>query len=152
MHMGGSQDWDQVVIRKKAPNSAAAKNPAAVNAAIRAGAEVETVKKVVTNASAARGPIKSAVKLENDTNTFEHDRVSSELKKQIQSARLAKKLTQAQLAQMINEKPQLINEYESGKAIPNPQILSKMSRVLGVTLKKNPSKKKPRRRPGEIRV
>jgi hypothetical protein len=28
----------------------------------------------------------------------------------------------AQLAQMINEKPQLINEYESGKAIPNPQV------------------------------
>jgi hypothetical protein len=27
-----------------------------------------------------------------------------------------------QLAQMINEKPQLINEYESGKAIPNPQV------------------------------
>lgn len=26
-----------------------------------------------------------------------------------------------QLAQMINEKPQVINEYESGKAIPNPQ-------------------------------
>ena len=27
-----------------------------------------------------------------------------------------------QLAQMINEKPQLINEYEAGKAIPNPQV------------------------------
>jgi hypothetical protein len=38
----------------------------------------------------------AAVKLENDTETFEHERVSSELKKQIQSARLAKKLTQAQ--------------------------------------------------------
>lgn len=36
------------------------------------------------------------MKLENDTETFEHERVSSELKKQIQSARLAKKLTQAQ--------------------------------------------------------
>lgn len=137
-----SQDWDQVVIRKKAPNSQAAKAPAAVNAAMRAGAEVETLKKQgMGNASAARGPIKSAVVLENDTDTFEHERVSSELKKQIQSARMAKKLTQAQLAQMINEKPQLINEYESGKAIPNPQILSKMSRVLGVTLKKNPGKK-----------
>ena len=35
------------------------------------------------------------------------------------AARLAKKLTQAQLAQMINEKPQVIQEYESGKAIPS---------------------------------
>jgi len=41
--------------------------------------------------------------------------VSSELKKQIMSARLAKKLTQAQLANTINEKPQIIQEYESGK-------------------------------------
>lgn len=41
--------------------------------------------------------------------------VSSELKKQIMSARLAKKLTQAQLANLINEKPQVIQEYESGK-------------------------------------
>ena len=43
------------------------------------------------------------------------DTVSSELKKQIMSARLAKKLTQAQLANLINEKPQVIQEYESGK-------------------------------------
>eukprot|EP00878_Enallax_costatus_P046970 GHUV01057310.1.p1 GENE.GHUV01057310.1~~GHUV01057310.1.p1 ORF type:complete len:108 (-),score=15.90 GHUV01057310.1:139-462(-) len=42
------------------------------------------------------------------------------------------------LLQLINEKPQTIQEYESGKAIPNPQILSKLSRVLGVTLRKNP--------------
>lgn len=27
-----------------------------------------------------------------------------------------------QLAQLVNEKPQVINEYESGKAIPNPQV------------------------------
>ena len=31
-------------------------------------------------------------------------------------------MTQAQLAQAINEKPQVINEYECGKAIPNPQV------------------------------
>ncbi|KAI7838906.1 hypothetical protein COHA_007339 [Chlorella ohadii] len=142
VNLHGNQDWDTVVISKKRPTAAAAQKPSNVNAAIRAGAQVDTVKKQTQgNASAARGPIKSAVKLENDTETFEHERVSSELKKQIQQARLAKKLTQAQLAQMINEKPQLINEYESGKAIPNPQILSKMSRVLGVTLKKNPGKK-----------
>mgnify|MGYP002857075393 CR=1 FL=1 len=36
--------------------------------------------------------------------------------------RLAKKLTQAQLAQQINERPQVVQEYESGKAIPNQQI------------------------------
>ena len=66
--------------------------------------------------------MKNLAKLENETEVFEHERVSTELKKQIQQARLAKNLTQAQLGQMINEKPQIINEYESGKAIPNPQV------------------------------
>jgi putative transcription factor len=88
-----------------------------------------------TNAKgAAQG--KSAAKLENETEDFHHEKVSSDLKKQIIAARTAKKLTQAQLAQQINEKPQLVQEYESGKAIPNPQVLSKMSRVLGVMLKR----------------
>jgi putative transcription factor len=76
-------------------------------------------------------------KLENDSESFAHETVSSSLKKQIQSARLAKKMTQADLAKAINEKPQVINEYENGKAIPNPQVLNKMSRVLGVKLKKS---------------
>lgn len=61
-------------------------------------------------------------------------RVPTELKKKIQQARLEKKLTQAQLGNLINEKPSVITEYENGKAIPSPQVLSKLSRVLGVQL------------------
>ena len=101
-----------------------------------AGSGVETSKKMNAGANAKGPDGRKLFKLENETDVFAHDTVSSSLKKQIQSARLAKKMTQAQLAQAINEKPQIINEYESGKAIPNPQILSKMSRVLGVKLKK----------------
>eukprot|EP00976_Prorocentrum_cordatum_P107777 1194708-Prorocentrum_minimum.AAC.7 len=37
----------------------------------------------------------------------------------------------------INEKPQIIQEYESGKAIPNNQILAKLERVLGCKLRGN---------------
>lgn len=66
--------------------------------------------------------------------------MSTELKKRIMQARLAKKMTQAQLAQAINEKPQVIQEYESGKAIPNGAILNKLSRVLGVGLSKKGGK------------
>lgn len=40
-----SQDWEPVVIRKKAPNAAAKKDEKAVNAARRSGAEIETIKK-----------------------------------------------------------------------------------------------------------
>ncbi|XP_060593662.1 endothelial differentiation-related factor 1 homolog [Ruditapes philippinarum] len=35
----------------------------------------------------------------------------------------------------INEKPQVINEYESGKAIPNNIIMSKLERNLGIRLR-----------------
>jgi ribosome-binding protein aMBF1 (putative translation factor) len=42
--------------------------------------------------------------------------------------------------QACNEKPNVIQEYESGKAIPNPQILQKMSKVLGVALSKTGGK------------
>lgn len=63
------------------------------------------------------------------------ERVPSDLKKNLMQARLDKKLTQAQLAQMINEKPQVIQEYESGKAIPNQQIIGKLERALGTKLR-----------------
>ena len=39
--------------------------------------------------------------------------------------------------QRINEKPQVVNEYESGKAIPNQQIISKLERAVGVKLRGN---------------
>ena len=37
--------------------------------------------------------------------------------------------------QAINEKPAIIQEYESGKAIPNQQVLGKLERILGVKLR-----------------
>ena len=40
-----TQDWEPVVIRKKAPNAAAKKDEKAVNAARRAGADIETIRK-----------------------------------------------------------------------------------------------------------
>ena len=37
--------------------------------------------------------------------------------------------------QKINEKPQVVNDYESGKAIPNQQVISKLERAVGVKLR-----------------
>jgi len=45
------------------------------------------------------------------------------------------------LAQKINQKPTVINDYESGKAIPLPAIISQLNRALGTTLPKIPKKK-----------
>jgi len=67
---------------------------------------------------------------------FKHATVSHEFKLALQQARLAKKMTQNDLAQYVNEKNSIINEYESGKAIPNGQIINKLNRALGVRLPK----------------
>ena len=53
----------------------------------------------------------------------------------IQQARAAKGMKQKDLATKCNEKPNVIAEYEQGKAIPNNQILGKLERVLGVKLR-----------------
>ncbi|KAG5579055.1 hypothetical protein H5410_049682 [Solanum commersonii] len=155
---GISQDWEPVVIRKKAPTSAARKDEKAVNAARRSGAEIETVKKCFvpipvpkshvlafviswnrlmviscsldtffsnaanagSNRAASSSTSLNTRKLDEDTENLSHEKVPTELKKAIMQARQDKKLTQSQLAQLINEKPQIIQEYESGKAIPKP--------------------------------
>lgn len=36
------------------------------------------------------------------------------------------------------EKPSVVNQYESGAAVPNNQVLSKMERILGVKLRGEP--------------
>jgi putative transcription factor len=54
--------------------------------------------------------------------------------KQIQQARTAKKMTQKDLAQKINVKPSVIQEYETGSAIPEPKVTRKISQVLGIKI------------------
>ena len=44
-------------------------------------------------------------------------------------------MTQAQLAQKVNVKQNVINEYESGKAVPDNALLGKLERALGVKLR-----------------
>ncbi|KAK9904012.1 hypothetical protein WJX75_002550 [Coccomyxa subellipsoidea] len=134
MNINGGQDWDTVVIRKKAPKAGTVNKDKVVNDALRAGAQIEAVKKFGAGANKVTGAGKDAAKLDRETEELHHDRVPTELKKRIQAARLEKKLTQAQLGQLINEKPNVIQEYENGKAIPAPAVLSKLSRVLGVQL------------------
>ncbi|KAK8913553.1 Multiprotein-bridging factor 1a [Platanthera zijinensis] len=81
-----------------------------------------------TNKAASSGTTLNTRKLDEETENLSHEKVPSELKKNIMQARMDKKLTQSQLAQVIQE-------YESGKAIPNQQIVGKLERVLGVKLR-----------------
>ena len=55
--------------------------------------------------------------------------------KLIQQGRNAKGMTQKELSTKINEKPQVINEYESGKCIPDNAVLGKIERAIGIKLR-----------------
>merc|ERR1712087_92456 len=110
---------------------------ATVNAARRVGGEVQTEKKVSSGSNkAAHSQVPNATKLDDNAETFRHSTVSFDFKMALQQARVAKKMSQAQLATAINEKGSIINDYESGKAIPNGAIINKMNRTLGVRLPK----------------
>ncbi|CAH9104356.1 unnamed protein product [Cuscuta epithymum] len=132
-----TQDWEPIVIRKKAPTAAASKDEKAVNAARRAGADIETVKKPTagTNKAASSSTSLNTRKLDEDTENLSLPTVPTEMRKTITKARTEKKMTQSQLAQMINEKPQVIQDYESGKAIPNQSVIIKLERALGAKLR-----------------
>jgi putative transcription factor len=73
--------------------------------------------------------------LDRETEELHHETVDKAVSRVMQQARIAKEWTQADLARNINEKQQVINEYEQGKAIPNQQVLSKIERALGVKLR-----------------
>uniref|UniRef100_A0A8P0PP51 Endothelial differentiation-related factor 1 n=1 Tax=Canis lupus familiaris TaxID=9615 RepID=A0A8P0PP51_CANLF len=63
------------------------------------------------------------------------DGVTLEVGKVIQQGRQSKGLTQKDLAMKINEKLQVIADYESGWAIPNNQVLGKIERAIGLKLR-----------------
>eukprot|EP00419_Tripos_fusus_P024333 CAMPEP_0172709132 /NCGR_PEP_ID=MMETSP1074-20121228/53485_1 /TAXON_ID=2916 /ORGANISM="Ceratium fusus, Strain PA161109" /LENGTH=144 /DNA_ID=CAMNT_0013532279 /DNA_START=57 /DNA_END=491 /DNA_ORIENTATION=- len=133
----GSQDWAPVVWQKSGPKGKASKSNSEVNAARRAGDQIDTSKKFNPGGNqSARSVVPNAKKLDENTDTFRHATVSHEFKLALQQARLAKKMTQAQLATAINEKGSVMNEYETGKAIPNGAIINKLNRSLGVRLPK----------------
>merc|ERR1712137_602416 len=137
-----SQDWEVKVINQR-PKTKKNANPQQVaNHARQAGYEVETVRKFGST-NAQRGGPANAKKIEEETEEFKHDTVELDLRLKIQKARQAKGWTQKELAQRINEKSTVIGDYESGKAIPNNQIISKMERALGAQLRGGKKKKKP---------
>ncbi|WOL14126.1 hypothetical protein Cni_G22906 [Canna indica] len=135
-----SQDWEPVVLTRRKPKAADLKDPKAVNQAIRTGAAVQAVKKfdAGTNkkgSSAAAGPAVDARKLDSTTEPAALERVGADVRQAIQRARLAKKMSQAELAKLINERTQVVGDYESGRAVPNQAVLAKMERVLDVKLR-----------------
>ena len=131
-----SSDWDSVtVLRKKAPKAAAMKTQQAVNLAQRKGIPIETSKKFNAATNRKPGTSLNTAKLDRETEELHHNTVGLDVGRLIQQGRQAKEMTQKDLATKINEKIQIVNEYESGKAIPNQQVLTKLERTLGIKLR-----------------
>jgi len=140
MSKGGMQnsdtDWDSVtVLKKRTPQQKTLRSQADINAAQRSGAEIETTKKFDAGSNKQHVMTKSAAKLDAETEDFHHDHVGLDVGRLIQQGRQAKEWSQKDLATKINEKQQVVNEYESGKAIPNQQVLGKIERCLGIRLR-----------------
>lgn len=128
-------DWDTVTVLRKKGSAAQSKSKQAVTAAQRRGEDVETTKKWAAGQNKQHVVTKNTAKLDRETEELHHDRVPLEVGKVIQQGRQSKGLTQKDLATKINEKPQVIADYECGKAIPNNQVMGKIERAIGLRLR-----------------
>ncbi|KDQ60598.1 hypothetical protein JAAARDRAFT_55326 [Jaapia argillacea MUCL 33604] len=135
--MSGSDIDSKVVIGFKAKAPKVTRGTSDLNGARRAGAVVATDKKVTGGSNKAHQGTdhQRIAKLDRENEVAPPPKISPTVGKAMQQARMDLKLSQKDVAQKINEKPSILQDYEAGKAIPNPQILGKLERVLGVKLR-----------------
>jgi|TARA_B110000902_G_C13727919_1_gene367768 putative transcription factor len=101
------QDWHEILLKRNTPN-----------------------KVKDSNTGGKKGPSNSLDQVNKDE--FKLKKVNKDLSSQIKKHRNSKGLTQKDLAQKINVKPSVINDYESGKALPNPSIINKLKKILEI--------------------
>lgn len=137
-----SNEWDQVTyigsktrVGGGGPRQTVAKTSAELNAARRAGGVVGTEKKYGSTNTKSNPEGQRLTKIDAVDDVVPTKKVEANVGKAIQQARQEKKLTQKDLATKINEKPNVVNDYEAGRAVPNQQLLGKMERALGVKLR-----------------
>lgn len=85
--------------------------------------------------------------MEEEDEVFTLPKVDLSFRLRLQKARTAKQMSQKDLAvvgnvrlvwlQKLNVKVSVIQEYESGKVVPNPALISKMERILGTKLRES---------------
>jgi len=138
-------DWDTTVkigsssrTGAGGPRERVARTQSEINAARRAGAVVSTDKKFSGGGNKSNNPEgQHLTKVDRTDDVAPVAKVAPDVGKAMQRARLAIEPTMSQkdLATKINEKPSVVNDYESGRAIPSQQVLAKLERALGVKLR-----------------
>lgn len=104
------QDWKDIVVRKKLDKTIASNTKKVDNA----------TQKLLS------------VEKKADNDELKHDKITLELRQNIQKGRSSKGLTQKQLANSINMPLQKIQEIESGKAIYNGKDINRIKRFLKI--------------------
>jgi putative transcription factor len=131
MHSGNNEDWDTVVLRKTETRQDAQSKISKggqCDAEVRRGAAQNTQKQTGTG-------LNTKV-LDENTDGGHIETVSKSTSLAIRDGRLAMNgMTQKVLASKVNILPNVLADYESGKAIPNQEILNKLEKVLGVHLR-----------------
>lgn len=114
-----------------------ARTQAEINAAQRSGGIVGTEKKFAAGSNAAHKDTEGQrlAKIDRENDVAAPKKLDADVGKVISKARLDKGMKQSDLAQKINEKPGVINDYENARAIPSQQVLGKIERALGVKLR-----------------
>jgi putative transcription factor len=153
-NFGGNagQDWEPANVgrsTKPFAKATAGDKRQQLTAAQRAGGASTQHRQFVTANAHGHGPMGTSAgagarKLAEETETFKVQKTGLSFGKALMKARMAKKMSQKDLGTKINEKPQVIQQYESGKAVPNPAIITKMERALGAKLPRPPKVKKVR--------
>merc|ERR1712035_294371 len=127
-------DWDTTTyLTKSHAKKGSSNEKTQVRAAQRAGT-LETRQKMFAGTN-NKGNTAHHAKLDRETEELKHKTLGMDVGKLIQKGRNQKGMTQKELATKICEKPQVINEYELGKSIPNNQILGKIEKAIGVKLR-----------------
>lgn len=138
-----SEEWDSVtkigknVSGSGGPRATVARTQSEINAARRSGAVISTDKKYATGNKTQDTAGQHLTKVDRENEVAPPAKIDVSVGKAMAAARLAKQpvMTQKDLATRVNEKPSVINDYESGRAVPNQQLLGKLERALGVKLR-----------------
>ena len=110
------QDWETVVFKKPIEKLD-------LKVAQRRGLTKSVLKTNVNDNSR---------KLDEETEIFKNKRIDTKTKELILKARIAKKITQKQLANQANLPLKVIADIESGRAIYDHKVIQRLKKSLGV--------------------
>lgn len=128
------QDWTEVKWDKRGKRQSGESDKTFMANQMRKNNVVSTVKPISANKNQIN-IVTNIKKIEKEEDTFIHKTVSLNMAKKIAQARCDKKITQKELANMLSLPFKTIQEYESGKAIPNHLIINKIEKALGTRVR-----------------